>query len=286
VEHQVYDTGLGFNLHGGEVGFGLAESAQGLADLVGIGQIGRMLGMPIPRDAYSGVLTAGGWSEDTDDRVGLRGGIGVIPKQDELALGSLVSPLAGQLLGSGYAFDPTALQAEVEVGTAQGELSVGDEGFTFGGQTTAVGGALTFGDFGDIDHKGVAEHSEQQLRMGLNAGIGGAARLHWADEDGDGYTEWGFGGDYLIGSMDFKTEDPLRSVLGLGGFADGWMGEGNATYDALNWADKTIMDGGKAVIDGGKAAIDTAYDWWYGPQGLDPVSPPSGPQLMPKEGMW
>jgi hypothetical protein len=274
---MAYNTPIpGLNVPSWEVGGGLSGSALGFANFTGIDQLAQMVGIGLPTDMISGSANLGGWQGDDGFRVGARVGAGVIPKQDDLKWGDSLSPLAASVLGPGFAFDPTALRGEVEAVSGEAELSLGNDGFTGGAQVTLGGVGATMGDFGDV---GVGSESEQQLRVGVNAGVGAAGRLHWTDEDGDGNTEWGFGVDYGPGSMDFKTEDPLRSIAGLG-FADSYLPQGNLTYQATDWAHDSIMAGGDAVVG-------WINDWMTPDnQGLDPISPPSGEQLMPEEGIW
>lgn len=55
--------------------------------------------------------------------------------------------------------------------------------------------------------------SDQMLRAGFSPiGPGFSLRGHWADDDGDGHRELGFGADLGDFSGDFTTEDPLRSL--------------------------------------------------------------------------
>ena len=261
LEQTTWNTPIpGVNVPSWEAGLGLGDSAAGLVNLLGGGYLSNLTGIPIPCDMLSGTANLGAWDGDNGFRVGAQAGGGVIPKQ-QYGWGSMVSPWLGSVLGPGYAFDPTALTGEAELISGAAELSLGNEGFTGGAQFTLGGVGATMGDFGDI---GVGSDQEQQVRVGASAGIGAAGRLHWADEDGDGTREIGFGLDYGFGSVDFKSEDPLRSVIGLGGYADDYLGEGNATYRAMDWAHESIMAGGEAFVD------------WLTPddQGLEPRPDP------------
>ena len=233
-----------------EVGAGVGGTAQDVADGLGLTNLLNQFGMAVPNDVFSGRATAGGWDTEDGSRAGLRGNIAALPRQDELPLGGLISPIVGSILGPSFAFDPTALTAEVEGPNAEAELSLGTDGFTAGAQATGAGVGVTMGDFGDT---GVGSDSEQQLRVAVSEGAGAAFRLHWADEDKDGTRELGFGldGGFIgKGSMDFKTEDPLRSVLGFGNpLATSILPEGNLTNQGLDAVDGMIMNGGDAVVD-------------------------------------
>jgi len=86
---------------------------------------------------------------------------------------------------------------------------------------------------------------DESASIGLSAGVGAAARLHYGDADGDGHPEYGFGADIGPVSFDYKTEDPVRTAakavggplagpamdaLGIGVGADGK--QTNMTDDA------------------------------------------------------
>jgi hypothetical protein len=58
----------------------------------------------------------------------------------------------------------------------------------------------------------------------LSEGGGLAGRLHWGDSDGDKHREFGFGFDAGPLSVDVKSEDPLRTGLGIMGTASGGIG--------------------------------------------------------------
>lgn len=164
-----------------------------------------------------------------------------------------------------------------------GELSVGNSGFTAGVGTNLIGGAMTFGDFTD------GSDIESSTRFGLSVGDNVGARTHWGDEDGDGQREYGFGFDAGPVSFDYKTEDPLRSMVntlgsavmpmplqiplqaaGLMGFENPLLPEGNMTnaawdttkaagnamWDTVSSVDPSNFMG--AAADAGTSAWDTA----------------------------
>jgi hypothetical protein len=95
----------------------------------------------------------------------------------------------------------------------------------------------------------------------MSGGVGAAGRLHFGDSDGDGAREYGIGGDLGPFSVDFKTEDPLRSLLthhipfGLGDNLPG----GNWTHGAIDagrWVGGKVADLGGAIADGAGAVWD------------------------------
>jgi hypothetical protein len=170
---------------------------------------------------------------------------------------------------------PVAL--DTGVGTAQGEASWGNDGFSFGATANLVEGALTLGNFGNKTDGGGNKTNESQMKFGLSAGVGLGARGHWGDSDKDGKSEYGFGFDYGPVSLDYKTEDPLRSGLGLAIGAIGGPGGVYAADKALEWlgGDTNYTDkageygkaaynagaeaykyGGELIDDAGKALSD------------------------------
>jgi hypothetical protein len=113
----------------------------------------------------------------------------------------------------------------------------GPGGFSLGAQANLVSGSITGGSTGT--------DRDELNRIGLSAGAGAAVRGSWNDSDGDGFREYGLGGDLEFLSVDLKTEDPLRTgIRQLGGLtplgplagmaADAFMPEGNMTESAAN----------------------------------------------------
>ena len=169
---------------------------------------------------------------------------------------------------------PVAL--DTGVGTAQGEASWGNDGFSFGATANLVEGALTLGNFGNKTDGGDNKKNESQMKFGLSAGVGLGARGHWGDSDKDGKSEYGFGFDYGPVSLDYKTEDPLRSgaAMVLGGIAG--PGGVYAADKALEWigGDTNYTDeaaaAGKAAYKYGSEAYDTVSE--YGGKAYDATS--------------
>jgi hypothetical protein len=119
------------------------------------------------------------------------------------------------------------------------EASVGTDGLTVGAGITGVAGAATFGEFGTP-----GDEWENQLRVGFGATLGAAGRLHWGDEDGDGWHEVGIGFDAGLWSADFKSE---------------------AIHQGLDWSAEKLGEG---------------LEWLFAPdpdQGLEPLPAPVGP---------
>ena len=125
-----------------------------------------------------------------------------------------------------------SMSIDGQAGTGGLEASVGSDGATLGGGFTAVGGSVSVND----GHEGT--------RFGLSEGPSLAARAHWG-EDKDGFRQYGAGGDVGPFSVDFTTNDPLRSLArhGLdptGGLLADWLlPEGNTTESAANMAGLT-----------------------------------------------
>jgi hypothetical protein len=137
-----------------------------------------------------------------------------------------------------------------------------DKGAAVGAGAYFVQGSATAGNIGSGNH-------DEEMRFGLGAGVGAAGRLHWADSDGDGHREYGFGADIGPVSFDYKTEDPARSglnlmTLGMGGFAADMMGyEGNMTEDigsAASSAWDATSGAASSAWDATSGAASSAWD--------------------------
>jgi len=138
-----------------------------------------------------------------------------------------------------------------------------DTGASAGASAYILQGSATLGNIGSGNH-------DEEARFGLGAGVGAAGRLHWADTDGDGLREYGFGADIGPFSFDLKTEDPARTglnalTMGMGGRVADWMGyEGNMTQDigsAASSAWDWTKDTAGAAWDGVSSAASSAWDW-------------------------
>jgi hypothetical protein len=205
---------------------------------------GDIAGVPVSVDWLYGGGKSGVWDSDNGGtRTGTQVGLGIHK-------------------GSYGKGGPVAL--DTGVGTAQGEASWGNDGFSFGATANLVEGALTLGNFGNKTDSGDNKKNESQMKFGLSAGVGLGARGHWGDSDKDGKNEYGFGFDYGPVSLDYKTEDPVRSGLGLVLGGIGGPGGVYAADKALEWlggdtnyTDKTV-EGAKAVYQAGSDAYDAA----------------------------
>jgi hypothetical protein len=194
-----------------------------------------LFGIPFTLEGWSGEGKWGLWDEDkpgggSDTRFGIR--------------------LGGGVHKSSFNKDG-AISGDFGVDTANLEASAGTNGATLGFGANIEEESMTVGNFDknrDID---------ESVHMGASEGIGMGGRLHWGDSDNDGHREVGFGFDLGPVTMDWKTEDPLRTALYSGntvalnrllgllndetGFND-TMGkqllpsnEGNMTEDLLGW---------------------------------------------------
>jgi hypothetical protein len=238
-EHPALETGFGL----------LRESTKGGSNI---------------RAGY-GDLRYGGWSEGEGEgqtRYGLRGEIGV--GKANLNIIEALNVLGGANI------DPR-IQAglEVDAVNANAEASLNpDTGFSLGAQAT-LGGVALSGGIQDKD-----SNRDFWGRFGVSEGVGAALRGHWADADGDGYREFGFGADIGPISFDVKSEDPLKDI-GLGmipGIGQlGQLYDGNMTYDAIDgisnaasWAADTASDAWGDITGAASSASDWASDTWDG----------------------
>jgi hypothetical protein len=173
-------TTEGGGLPGIEGGFsGLSTNAKGLFPFQ----------VPTQMDLVTGQGRAGSWTDpDTGDfRVGVQGSSGLYKQK----WGNQNSPA----------------QFDMGVGTGSFDYSRGEDGLSVGAQASMAEAALTAGQ--PSDKRAV----DEQVRIGLSAGSGGAGRVHWGDKDRDGHREYGFGVDAGPVSFDIKTEDPLRTAM-------------------------------------------------------------------------
>ena len=212
---------------------------------------------------FAGGMDIGNWDAGNgNSRYGARGNIGLVPD---------MRGNVGNVLGQ-------PLELEGQMLAANGELSLGGNGFSAGAGASLFAGGGTLGDFSQNSQN---ETSEQTTRMTVGAGVGAGGRLHWGDSDGDGYQEFGYGVDAGPISFDIKSEDPLRSLVSGGPFsqvlpasmipANYLFGEeGNLTYDAMDMAGSAAS----TVAGGLESALDWASPMWMGESGgLDPVAP-------------
>lgn len=102
---------------------------------------------------------------------------------------------------------------EVEALSFIDELSRGEDGASL---RVGIVGLLTTLRMGNFDEDQI---NDARIKISYaHGGIGLNVGIHHSDEDNDGITEYGFhfGGAILEGfSVDIKTEDPLRTGLGL-----------------------------------------------------------------------
>jgi hypothetical protein len=197
------------NEHGGqEVGAGLSHEEYDI------------FGIPIASDFAYGVDKQGTFGTDNGDtRYGALQNIGYQKKQ--INQGGVVS-------------------ADAEALTAGYEFSAGTDGATAGIGANLIAGSISAGKPSD------QSHNDEQVRFGLSAGAGAAARGFWGDKDGDGYNEYGFGIDLGPISADLKTEDPLGTLVrggasvvpGANMLLDYFKGDYNMTYGTSMSEDK------------------------------------------------
>lgn len=112
-----------------------------------------------------------------------------------------------------------------------------------GGQANAGSGAVIMGT--------KDTQTDESVRLGASEGAGAQLRLHGGDADKDGHTDYGIGVDYGFGSIDMKTEDPVRKALQIAslGFWDGGIDD----TDRTNMSENVMATGRSAV----KTTVDT-----------------------------
>jgi hypothetical protein len=111
--------------------------------------------------------------------------------------------------------DNVVFKGDAAVGTASAEASVNDDSIAVGAQANAAEASLTVGTSGTKRADGSDSDLDQTFRFGLSQGDGYAGRIHFGDADKDGNPEIGVGADFGVVSFDVKSEDPLRTGLGL-----------------------------------------------------------------------
>jgi hypothetical protein len=150
------------------------------------------------------------------------------------------------------------LSGDVEALSAGLEVSAGTDGATAGIGANAIAGSVTLGN-------ATAESNTDEIRrFGLSAGPSVEGRLHWGDEDNDGYREYGLGADIGVLSMDYKTEDPAREALRGLLYSNPFTLAPAAALDYatsdMNVTDKAV-EYGSAAVDAVGSAFEWATDW-------------------------
>ncbi len=103
------------------------------------------------------------------------------------------------------------ISGDVGAGTFGADANIGSNGATLGATANLGEASITGGNFSN------KSNTDESIRVGLSKGVGLAGRLHWGDSDHDGHREFGAGVDAGIFSMDVKTEDPMRTLMGMPG---------------------------------------------------------------------
>ena len=162
--------------------------------------------------------------------------------------------------------DNIVAKGDAAVGTASAEASITDDSISVGAQANAGEGSLTLGTSGSKRDDGNDSDLDQTFRFGLSEGVGFAGRVHFGDADNDKNPEIGVGADFGIVSFDVKSEDPLRTSLGLINAATGPIGVLPATFgpggtlDDENLTKKVVdpkegVDAGRELGGAAKAGI-------------------------------
>lgn len=145
------------------------------------------------------------------------------------------------------------VQADGLGADAQGYFNP-EQGANLGATAYALQGAVTAGNIGT----GAAD---SESRIGAALGVGAAGRLHWADSDGDGNREYGFGADIGPLTFDVKSEDPVADFIPGMGLVRGLTGSENLTNDIGSG----LSSAGSAIASGAGAAasfIGGAFSGW------------------------
>ena len=111
--------------------------------------------------------------------------------------------------------DNIVAKGDAAAGTASAEASANDDSISVGAQANVGEGSLTLGTSGTKNDDGSDSDLDQSFRFGLSAGGGLAGRVHFGDADKDGNPEIGVGADFGFVSFDVKSEDPVRTGIGL-----------------------------------------------------------------------
>ncbi len=134
------------------------------------------------------------------------------------------------------------LQADALGADAQGYFNP-NQGANLGATAYLAQAAVSGGNIGT----GAAD---SEGRIGLAAGVGAAGRLHWADSDGDGNREYGFGADIGPLTFDVKSEDPVADFIPGMGMVRSLTGSENLT----NSIGSGLSSAGSAIASGASAA--------------------------------
>ena len=114
-------------------------------------------------------------------------------------------------------------QADALGADAQAYLNP-NQGANVGATAYLLQGAVQGGNIG-------TGSADSEARIGAALGVGAAGRLHWADSDGDGNREYGFGADIGPLTFDVKSEDPVADFIPGMGLVRGLTGSENLTND-------------------------------------------------------
>lgn len=194
-------------------------------------------GVPVGTSLLYGQARIGGWEEDGSTQYGLQANRGLFRTE--------VNP-GGKLSG------------DLGISTDSLDANVGGNGLRLGYGASLAEGSVTAGNFSRDDT------ADSSMRFGMGAGAGMGARLHWGDSDRDGQREYGFGFDGGLFSLDYKSEDPIRSALagvygGLLGDPFGMCGADAALKKQMggaNMTDEALALPGKAVNSAASSAHD------------------------------
>lgn len=155
-------------------------------------------GTGIELDVLNADLKLGLLEDDKGNtRGGLKAGAGIWRSKFDLVKG----------LGAFGVSTPanTALNLDVNAVSAGAEATAGTDGLTVGASASIMEGAIARGS------SSAESSTDSTIRVGAGIGVGAVARGNWDDADHDGFKEVGYGIDVKFASLDFKTEDPLRT---------------------------------------------------------------------------
>ncbi len=134
------------------------------------------------------------------------------------------------------------------LGTASGSSTINSEGFD-------VGASANLAEISaEVGTKNPDSKTDETFKLGASVGKGIpiSGRGYWGDADKDGHREYGFGVDFDVRgvgvSLDIKSEDPLRTALGMAVSPAGYITSkmlGKEILPDVNLTEETINGVGK-----------------------------------------
>jgi hypothetical protein len=120
-----------------------------------------------------------------------------------------------------------------------------------GAEANAVSGGVSFGS------QDPSSSSNEQMHGGLSAGAGLDARAQWGTDE-NGNIRVGGGLDVGPASVDFSTNDPVRSALGF--LAGNGVPAGGDPMNPMNYVDTDANGKQSNMTTDAMKAVSGAYD--------------------------